>query len=113
MEKQAEKPSGRKWFAPFFVDSRRYLWFVGAFTMLGVVGGYAYYALIGCQTGGCAITSNPYMSMAWGGAVGYLLPDFFVKKRKEMAGGPGSPEDIQESSSGSEDDAQDRLRQED
>ncbi len=67
---------------PRFVDQRRYLGVVAAFTLLGVVGGYAYYALIGCNTGGCAITSNPYMSMVWGGLFGYLLPDLFVKKEK-------------------------------
>lgn len=90
---------------PFLVDSRRYLWFVGGFTALGVLGGYAYFALIGCQTGGCAITSNPYMSMAWGGAVGYLLPDFFVKKKKEEEGGhvPGENQAEDASRSGGED----------
>ncbi len=83
MEMSAENKEGKKRLSPLKVSAHRYLWVVGAFTLLGVVGGYAYYALIGCQSGGCAITSNPYMSMAWGGAMGYLLPDFFVKKNKE------------------------------
>ncbi len=67
---------------PRMLDQRRYLWVVGAFTLLGVVGGYTYYALIGCKTGGCAITSSPYMSMAYGGLLGYLMPGFFVKKEE-------------------------------
>jgi hypothetical protein len=71
---------GGKWFSPRRLDARRYLWVVGAFVVLGVIGGYAYYALIGCKTGSCGITSNPYLSMLWGGLLGYLLPDFFVKK---------------------------------
>ncbi len=75
-----ESERGGRWFSPRRIDSRRYLWVLGAFVILGVVGGYAYYALIGCQTGSCGITSNPYLSMLWGGLLGYLLPDFFVKK---------------------------------
>lgn len=81
-ERKNDIGRGRRWFSPFVVDQRRYLWVAGAFTFVGVVGGYAYYALIGCNTGGCAITSNPYMSMIWGGLLGYLLPDFFLKKEK-------------------------------
>ena len=65
---------------PFRVPAQRYLWIIGIFTLLGVGGGFAYYWFIGCNTGGCMITSSPYMSMIWGGMVGYLLPDFFVKK---------------------------------
>lgn len=52
--------------------------------VIGVVGGYLYYSEIGCVSGTCAITSNPYMSMGWGGAMGYLLFDMFdAKKKKE------------------------------
>ena len=43
---------------------RRVLW-----TVVGAAGGYAYYATIGCASGGCPLTSNPYTSMAWGSAV--------------------------------------------
>lgn len=71
--------AGRK-FLPRLVTSRKYSLVLAAFIVAGVLGGYAYYAFIGCRSGGCAITSNPYMSMAWGGIMGYLLPDFFVKK---------------------------------
>lgn len=69
---------------PFLSGRRTYLWVMALFTLAGVGGGYAYYALAGCNTGSCAITSNPYVSMAWGGALGYLLPDFFVKRQKEQ-----------------------------
>lgn len=86
MENTTDKDPGqrekRKRF-PFLVERRHYLYVVGAFTLLGVLGGYAYFYFIGCRTGTCAITSNPYMSMAWGGVLGYLLPDFFVKKDKD------------------------------
>ncbi len=78
-----EKARNRSWLTPRSISARRYLWILGVFVGVGVLGGYAYYALIGCKTGSCAITSNPYMSMAWGGILGYLLPDFFVRKKKE------------------------------
>ncbi len=82
-QNSSEKTPGRSWFRPQFVTSQRYIWILGAFVVIGVLGGYAYYALIGCKSGTCTITSNPYMSMAWGGILGYLLPDFFVRKKKE------------------------------
>ncbi|MDP2424522.1 MAG: DUF6132 family protein [Bacteroidales bacterium] len=44
-------------------------------TTLGVIIGYLYYRYVGCRAGGCAITSNPYMSILWGAAIGYLLSD--------------------------------------
>ena len=50
--------------------------------ILGAVGGYIYYAQVGCVSGTCAITSNPYMSILWGGMIGYLLGDMFRKKPK-------------------------------
>ena len=39
---------------------------------LGAVLGYAYYATIGCSSGGCAITSDPMISTFWGAAIGGL-----------------------------------------
>ncbi len=82
-EHQVSPPAEkRSWFSARHLDRRKYLLVVGLFTAAGVIGGYAYYALVGCRTGTCAITSNPYLSIAWGGILGYLLPDFFVKERK-------------------------------
>lgn len=50
--------------------------------LVGVIGGFLYYRLVGCNSGGCAITSNPYMSVLWGGLMGYLLADIFKIKEK-------------------------------
>ncbi len=50
--------------------------------LVGAIGGYIYYAQVGCASGTCAITSNPYMSILWGGMIGYLLGDMFRKKIK-------------------------------
>jgi predicted MFS family arabinose efflux permease len=66
------------------ISRQKYLWIIGIFTFIGVAGGYAYYALIGCNLeGGCAIKSNPYLMMLWGGAMGYLIPDMFLTPRNE------------------------------
>ncbi len=80
METKKDTGAAKRKFLPHYVSPRNYSYVLAAFIIAGVLGGYAYYALIGCRSGGCAITSNPYMSMAWGGILGYLLPDFFVKK---------------------------------
>lgn len=48
--------------------------------ILGALGGYLYYHFVGCNSGSCAITSNPYMSILWGGVMGYLLFDIFKLK---------------------------------
>jgi hypothetical protein len=44
-------------------------------SILGIIGGYLYYNFIGCNNG-CAITSNPYSSMIWGGIIGLFLTNF-------------------------------------
>lgn len=51
--------------------------------VVGAIGGYIYYAQVGCVSGTCAITSNPWMSTAWGAAFGYLVFDMFSTKKKK------------------------------
>lgn len=41
--------------------------------VVGAAGGYAYYHFIGCTSGACPISSNPYISTAYGGILGALL----------------------------------------
>ena len=55
--------------------------------LLGAAGGYAYYYFIGCASGTCPITSNPYISVIWGALMGYLIFDMFNKKPKEESSG--------------------------
>lgn len=50
--------------------------------VVGAVGGYIYYLKVGCSTGSCPITSNPYLTILWGAAMGYLLGDMFNAKKK-------------------------------
>lgn len=38
--------------------------------VLGSIAGYTYYALVGCSTGSCPITSNPWISTFWGALIG-------------------------------------------
>lgn len=47
---------------------------------IGIIGGYIYYLKVGCTSGTCPITSNPWMSMLWGAIIGYLIGDMFKKK---------------------------------
>lgn len=43
------------------------------FTVGGALVGLGYYALVGCSTGTCVITSSPLTSMAYMALVGWLL----------------------------------------
>ena len=39
----------------------------------GAVLGFGYYYYIGCASGTCAITSNPYISTAYGAMIGLVF----------------------------------------
>ncbi len=57
------------------------------FTLIGVVigaiAGYLYWKFIGCTTGSCAITSNPFNSTLYGAVMGGLLVSTFKKDKKQ------------------------------
>jgi len=44
-----------------------------AFSALGAVVGLAYQRLVGCRTGACPITANPYVSTMYGAVMGLML----------------------------------------
>jgi hypothetical protein len=40
---------------------------------IGGLAGFLYYYFVGCTSGSCGITSNPYMSVLWGSLLGLFL----------------------------------------
>jgi len=40
---------------------------------VGGILGFLYYKFIGCNSGACPITSNPYISVVWGALIGFLI----------------------------------------
>lgn len=55
-------------------------WLKIAGITMGALGGYLYYYYVGCVSGTCPITSNPYRMMIYGAIIGYLLLDMFSQK---------------------------------
>ena len=49
--------------------------------VLGAMGGFAYYYFVGCSTGSCPLSSNPYLMTIWGIFFGSVL--FFKQEKKE------------------------------
>jgi len=43
------------------------------FSVLGAAIGYAYYYFIGCASGACPISSNPYISTMYGAVLGFVM----------------------------------------
>jgi uncharacterized protein YacL len=60
---------------------KHYLKILGV--VLGAIAGYLYYFFVGCESGGCPITSSPYISVVYGSLLGYLFLDLFKKKKKD------------------------------
>ena len=44
-----------------------------AFVVGGAVVGFGYHKLVGCRTGACPITANPYISTRYGAVMGFLV----------------------------------------
>lgn len=56
-------------------------WLKIALAILGAVAGYLYYSYIGCLSGSCPLTSNPWSMIVYGAIMGYLLSDIFKRKQ--------------------------------
>ncbi len=46
-------------------------------TVIGGALGYLYYKKVGCPSGTCPITSNRYITIAYGALVGFMLSSSF------------------------------------
>ncbi len=55
--------------------------------VLGAIGGYAYWYFIGCASGACPITGNPWISTAYGAFIGSL----FVQWKSVRPATPAEP----------------------
>ncbi len=53
------------------------------FMAIGGLAGYAYYYFIGCTTGSCPLSSNPYLMTGYGLGAGLVLGWDFKKKEKK------------------------------
>ena len=47
------------------------------FTAGGALVGLAYYYFVGCSTGACPLTSNPFITAGYMGFIGWLLSGVF------------------------------------
>ena len=49
------------------------------FIVAGAFLGFGYYRFVGCRSGACPITANPYISTLYGALMGYLLSGGFAR----------------------------------
>jgi hypothetical protein len=61
--------------------SKKNIIITGLGVLIGLIAGYAYYHYVGCMSGTCAITSKPLNSTLYGGLMGGLFFNLFVKEK--------------------------------
>ncbi|HWQ98617.1 MAG TPA: DUF6132 family protein [Clostridia bacterium] len=52
--------------------------------IVGAAAGFLYYRLVGCASGTCPITSNPYISTVYGGVLGTLIGYIVTPGKKKV-----------------------------
>ena len=50
------------------------------FILGGALAGLGYYYLVGCRTGSCPISANPFITMLYTALIGWLLAGVFRKE---------------------------------
>lgn len=70
--KKSFKEQLKKAFAPRHI--------IGIFA--GGISGFLYYYFVGCASGACTLKSKPYYYIVLGVLLGYLIADFFKKKKQ-------------------------------
>lgn len=68
-----------------FPSGKQILWILG-----GGAAGFAWYYYVGCLSGSCPISSNPYISTGYGAVVG-LLASGALRRDKKGDAADGSP----------------------
>ncbi len=48
-------------------------WKPASAAIIGGIIGFLYYHFVGCASGTCAITSNPFSSVLFGAAIGFFI----------------------------------------
>lgn len=71
MEKPCEVKTKPKTVKEYLLSSK--FWKPALGVIIGGTLGFLYYFFIGCSSGRCAITSNPYISIMYGSFIGFLL----------------------------------------
>ena len=71
MENNCEVKDSPSTVKDFFKSGKFWKPFLGI--VIGGLAGFLYYYFVGCSSGTCAITSNPYMSILYGGLLGLFL----------------------------------------
>jgi hypothetical protein len=58
--------------APAPERKRKMLWHTLAYVVGGGIVGFAYHKIVGCRSGTCPITANPYISTLYGALMGFF-----------------------------------------
>jgi hypothetical protein len=71
MNRSCEDKNKPKTFKEFLKSSYFLKPFLGV--VIGGVAGFLYYHFVGCSSGSCAITGNPFMSTIAGSSLGFFI----------------------------------------
>lgn len=65
------------------MEQNRQKWFGLGGVLLGGLAGYAYYYYVGCASGTCPITSQPWTATLYGAVMGGLTFQSFTGKKDQ------------------------------